>query len=115
MDKLPALTEARELFADQLRKELKREGLLLDASDHIIEQAAIVQTELQQLQRIVDAQGIVYTTASRNGSTMRRTNPAYTELKQLRKSWLSLLTELGLTPMSRKRLGFVGYAEDPFD
>ena len=108
------IDERRQHCTKVLRNELKREGLLLDTSDHLLEQAAITRVELDDLQRIVDKQGIVYTTASRNGSTMRRTNPAYTELKDLRKAWLKLLIQMGLTPLARKRLGIVAY-DSEFD
>lgn len=111
---LPTLDEKRQAAANLIRAELKREGLHLDASEHIIKQAATTLTELEYLQQQVDKQGIVYVTASRNGSKMRRTNPAYSELKDLRKAWLKIMTELGLTPISRKRLGIVAYS-DEFD
>lgn len=115
MTKSPNKLEiSRIQWASVIQRELEAAGVAHTVSEHLIEQAAIAKAELDQLQGLVDRQGIIYTTASRNGSTMRRTNPAYTELKDLRKAWLKLLMQMGLTPVSAKRLGIVAYS-DEFD
>ena len=108
------LSSRRKQWASVIQLELETSGMHHNISDHLIEQAAIAKTELDDLQRIVDRQGMIYVTESRNGSTMRRTNPAYTELKDLRKAWLKLLMQMSLTPVSAKRLGIVAYS-DEFD
>lgn len=106
------LNDRRKQWASVILLELETAGMQNDINDHLVEQAAIAKVELDDLQRMVDHQGVIYTTSSRNGSTMRRTNPAYTELKDLRKAWLKLLMELGMTPMAAKRLGMVAHSSE---
>lgn len=108
------LTERRADRDKFLRCQLEAEGLLEGCSDQLISQLAAALVDEEDLQLLVDRDGIVYETASRNGSTMKRSNPAYTELKDVRKAILKLLAEIGMTPASRKRLGVMSL-DCPFD
>lgn len=97
-----------------LRQQLREEGILENCSDQLISQLAIALVEEEDLQLQVDREGIIYETASRNGSTMKRSNPAYSELKDVRKAILKLMSEIGMTPTSKKRLGVMAW-DSPFD
>jgi P27 family predicted phage terminase small subunit len=114
MGKQLTLKERRADKTKFLRLELKEAGILEDCSEYLIKQLAVALVEEEDLQFQIDAEGIIYETHSRNGSTMKRTNPAYTELKDIRKALLKLLTLTGFTPASRKALGAIGWG-DPFD
>ena len=91
MGKQLTLKERRADKTKFLRLELKEAGILEDCSEYPIKQLAVALVEEEDLQFQVDAEGIIYETHSRNGSTMKRTNPAYTELKDIRKALLKLL------------------------
>ena len=70
--------------------------------NELLDMAATLRHELEQLQHTVDLEGITYTTVSREGNTMMREHPAHKCLQETRHKYFSVLKELGLTVKAKK-------------
>ena len=75
--------------------------------NELLDMAATLRHELEQLQSAVDLEGITYTTVSREGNTMIREQPAHKFLQETRHKYFNVLKELGLTMKAKKAVDVV--------
>ena len=77
-------------------------GINIIGLNELLDMAATLRHELEQLQSTVDLEGITYTTVSREGNTMIREHPAHKCLQETRHKYFNVLKELGLTVKAKK-------------
>ena len=75
--------------------------------NELLDMAATLRHELEQLQSTVDLEGITYTTVSREGNTMILEHPAHKCLQETRHKYFNVLKELGLTVKAKKAVDAV--------
>lgn len=105
-------TKTRPQWRQQIETDCTAAGINIKGLDELLDLAATLRAELEQLQLQVDAEGITYTTTSREGSVMMREHPAHRCLQDTRHRWFSVLKELGLTAKAKKAVN--AWEPDPF-
>lgn len=88
-------------------------GIDTTGLNELLNLAASLRLELEQLQSTVDLEGITYTTVSREGNTMVREHPAHKCLQETRHKWFNVLKELGLTVKAKKAVDAFPLVDDP--
>ena len=106
--------KTREQYRQQIVDDCTSAGISTVGLAELLDLAANLKHELEDLQSTVDSEGITYTTVSREGNTMVREHPAHKCLQETRQRWFGVLKELGLTAKAKKALDAVGVqAYDP--
>ena len=106
--------KTREQYRLQTVDDCTAAGINTVGLGELLDLAANLRHEMEDLQRTVDAEGITYTTVSREGNTMVREHPAHKCLQETRQRWFAVLKELGLTAKAKKALDAIGVEEyDP--
>ena len=106
--------KTKEEWRKQIVMDCHSAGVNINGLGEILDLASSLRLELEQLQEQVDAEGITYTTVSREGNTMVREHPAHKCLQETRFKWFSVLKELGLTVKAKKAVdAFSVPAYDP--
>jgi len=89
--------------------------VLTPADEEALALLVDVHVEVLELREVVRAQGRTYMTEGRGG-LMKRENPSYRQLREVRREWVTLAREFGLTPASRSRLKVDSFEPaDPLD
>ena len=81
----------------------------------LIEMAANVKAEINELQDFVDQNGTTYIAVSRTGEQMHKHRPQYQQLVDARTRYLTILRDLGLTPAARNKVAQVESSENVLD
>jgi sugar phosphate isomerase/epimerase len=106
--------KTREQYRQQIVDDCTAAGINTVGLGELLDLAANLKHEMEDLQRTVDSEGITYTTVSREGNTMVREHPAHKCLQETRQRWFAVLKELGLTAKAKKALDAIGVEEyDP--
>jgi len=106
--------KTREQYRQQIVNDCTAAGINTVGLGELLDLAANLKHEVEDLQSTVDSEGITYTTVSREGNTMVREHPAHKCLQETRQRWFAVLKELGLTAKAKKALDAVGVqAYDP--
>jgi len=106
--------KTREQYRQQIVDDCTAAGINTVGLGELLDLAANLKHEMEDLQRTVDSEGITYTTLSREGNTMVREHPAHKCLQETRQRWFAVLKELGLTAKAKKALDAIGVEEyDP--
>ena len=106
--------KTREQYRQQIVDDCKSAGINTVGLGELLDLAANLKHEVEDLQSTVDSEGITYTTVSREGNTMVREHPAHKCLQETRQRWFAVLKELGLTAKAKKALDAMGVEEyDP--
>ena len=87
-------------------------GINTTGLNELLDLAACLRAELEVLQQQVDAEGITYSTTSREGNVLMREHPAHRCLQDTRHRWFGVLKELGLTAKAKKAVN--AWEPDPF-
>ena len=95
---------------EQLCNALEEVGLLHKSDAALIELAAVIYCEQRQAQTMIEAEGITVECSGRYGTSIKR-HPAHEILCSAQLRLIRALTQLGLSPMSRK--AFSGAAMEP--
>ena len=94
--------KTREQYRAQIVEGCTSAGVSVAGLDELLDLAACLRQELEELQLQVDREGITYTTESREGNKMLREHPAHRCLQDTRHRWFNVLKELGLTAKAKK-------------
>jgi len=106
--------KTREQYRLQIVDDCTAAGINTVGLGELLDLAANLRHEMEDLQRTVDAEGITYTTVSREGNTMVREHPAHKCLQETRQRWFAVLKELGLTAKAKKAVDAIRVEEyDP--
>ncbi len=105
------MTQEQTDRAEQITAELQTSGHIGGLDHNLIEVAACLSVEVEQLQEIVNEQG--FTFVSDNGNV--RPRPECKMLQESRSKLIVALKELGMTPASRRRLDVDVQVDDPLD
>ena len=106
--------KTREQYRQQIVDDCTAAGINTVGLGELLDLAANLKHEMEDLQRTVDSEGITYTTVSREGNTMVREHPAHKCLQETRQRWFAVLKELGLTAKAKKAVDAIGVEEyDP--
>ena len=106
--------KTREQYRQQIVDDCTAAGINTVGLGELLDLAANLKHEVEDLQSTVDSEGITYTTVSREGNTMVREHPAHKCLQETRQRWFAVLKELGLTAKAKKALDAMGVQEyDP--
>ena len=106
--------KTRDQYRHQIVDDSTAAGINAVGLGELLDLAASLKHELEDLQSTVDSEGITYTTVSREGNTMVREHPAHKCLQETRQRWIAVLKELGLTAKAKKVLDAMGVEEyDP--
>ena len=101
-------------YRQQILNDCTAAGINTTGLNELLDMAAVLREELEQLQSTVDLEGITYTTISREGNTMIREHPAHKCLQETRLKYFNVLKELGLTVKAKKAVDALGApAYDP--
>lgn len=98
----------RSQYLQQIVEDCTSAGIDTTGLNELLDMAAILREELEQLQSTVDLEGITYTTISREGNTMIREHPAHKCLQETRHKYFNVLKELGLTVKAKKAVDAIG-------
>ena len=98
----------RSRYRQQIVEDCTSAGIDTTGLNELLDMAAILREELEQLQSTVDLEGITYTTISREGNTMIREHPASMCLQETRHKYFNVLKELGLTVKAKKAVDAIG-------
>lgn len=105
------MTEQQTERARQIRADLEASGHIGKLDQNLIEVAACLSVEVEQLQEIVNVEG--FTCVSHTGNIHPR--PEVKMLQESRSKLVVALKELGMTPASRRRLDVDVQVDDPLD
>ena len=94
--------KTRDQYRHQIVDDSTAAGINTVGLGELLDLAASLKHELEDLQSTVDSEGITYTTVSREGNTMVREHPAHKCLQETRQRWFAVLKELGLTAKAKK-------------
>ena len=101
---ISTLDEAEKQHFDGMREQLEAANTWHSIDTKAAVLAAQLSAEVDQLQKAVKRNGLVYKTEMKNGAVMHRKNPEHTLLQESRSRLFSVLKELGMTAGSRSRL-----------
>ena len=94
--------KTRDQYRQQIVDDCTAAGINTVGLGELLDLAASLKHEVEDLQSTVDSEGITYTTVSREGNTMVREHPAHKCLQETRQRGLHVLKELGLTAKAKK-------------
>ena len=105
------MTQEQQQRVEKIHAELESSGHIGGLDSNLIEVAACLSVEVEQLQEIVNDQGLTF--GSENGNV--RPRPEVKMLQESRSKLMVALKELGMTPASRRRLDVDVQVDDPLD
>lgn len=97
---------------DRLTQYMKAANKHEEPDAELLEMAAHVRNELNQLQEFVNLHGTTYESINRTGEVMHKHRPQHQQLTEARTRYLTILRDLGLTPAARARVTVVEQEED---
>ena len=101
---------AKEIY-DRLTAWLQEANKHAAADAELIELAANVRAEIDELQAFVNDHGTTYESITRTGEVMHKHRPQHQQLTDARTRYLTILRDLGLTPAARSKVAQIE-AED---
>jgi P27 family predicted phage terminase small subunit len=105
------MTQEQQKRAELIRENLNNAGHIGKLDQNLIEVAACLSVEVEDLQTIVNANGFTFEDARGN----IRPRPEVKMLQESRSKLVVALKELGMTPAARKRIEVDVQIDDPLE
>jgi P27 family predicted phage terminase small subunit len=98
------MTERQQAAERVIRHELQKAGHLREIDTMVVRITAMVWVEMETLQQYIDRNGTTYEVVGRSGDVYTKHRPEHQQLVEARGRLLTLIRELGMSPISRNRV-----------